>query len=132
MTSDVIRPVGRVGGSATQPDAGAQERGQQSWGAARIKIILSAHSFGRAAQNARLLLRTPGSLQSTRLLGRHELYLVLLKAAQDGIGDLAVHLHVAFEGKGEGVRRFGWGVVGEMGVMGIMGVMSFRGATGQV
>ena len=30
----------------------------------------------------------------------------LLEAAQDGIGDLAIHLDVAFAGKGEDVRRF--------------------------
>ena len=29
---------------------------------------------------------------------------VLLKPAQHGIGDLAVHLDVAFAGKGEGIR----------------------------
>ncbi len=36
-----------------------------------------------------------------------ELFLALLEPAQHGIGDLAVHLDVAFSGKGEGVRRFG-------------------------
>jgi hypothetical protein len=36
-----------------------------------------------------------------------ELLLVLLEAAQDGIGDLAVHLDVPFLGKGEGIRRGG-------------------------
>ncbi len=39
--------------------------------------------------------------------------LSLLQAAQDGIGDLAVHLYVAFPGKGEGVRRFGRACVAE-------------------
>jgi hypothetical protein len=35
------------------------------------------------------------------------LFLFLLEAAQDGSGNLAVHLDVPFPGKGEGVRRFG-------------------------
>jgi hypothetical protein len=46
-----------------------------------------------------------------------------LGAAQDGIGDLVVHLDAPCAGKGEGVRRFGGAGAGEMGVMGIMGVM---------
>jgi hypothetical protein len=54
------------------------------------------------------------------------LLLVLLEATQHGIGDLGVHLDVAFAGKGEGVRRFGGAGAGEMGVMGIMGVMRVR------
>jgi hypothetical protein len=39
------------------------------------------------------------------------LLLVLLEAAQDGVGDLAVHLDVPFPGRCEGVRRFGGGAV---------------------
>ena len=58
----------------------------------------------------------------------HELFLALLEAAQDGIGDLAVHLDMAFAGKGEGVRGGSRGGGGEMGIMGIMGVMSVGGA----
>src|ERR1017187_7321392 len=50
------------------------------------------------------------------------------KRAQDGIGDLAVHLDVAFAGKGEGVRGGSRGGGGEMGIMGIMGIMSVGGA----
>jgi hypothetical protein len=56
------------------------------------------------------------------------LLLVLLEAAQDGIGDLAVHFDVPVAGKGEGVGRFGGAGAGEMGVMGIMGVMRVRRA----
>ena len=57
-----------------------------------------------------------------------ELHLILLEAAQDGIGDLAVHLDAPCAGKGEGVGRFGGAGAGEMGVMGIMGVMRVRRA----
>ena len=42
-----------------------------------------------------------------------ELLFALLETAQDGIGDLAVHLDVALAGKGEGVRRSGWAGVAE-------------------
>jgi hypothetical protein len=38
---------------------------------------------------------------------RHELFLVLLEPAQDGIGKLAVHLDMAFAGQGEGVGGAG-------------------------
>jgi hypothetical protein len=54
----------------------------------------------------------------------------LLEAAQDGVGELAVHLDVAFPGKGVGVGRFGVDRIGEMGGMGIMGVMRVCGAKG--
>jgi hypothetical protein len=46
---------------------------------------------------------------------------VLLEAAQDGVGDLAVHLDVAFAGKGVGVGCFGGAGIGEMGVMRVCG-----------
>ena len=42
-----------------------------------------------------------------------ELLLALLEAAQDGIGDLAVHLDVAFAGEGEGVGGGGGAGVAE-------------------
>jgi hypothetical protein len=49
-------------------------------------------------------------------------------AAQGGVGDLAVHLDMAFAGKGEGVRGGSRAGAGEMGIMEIMGVMSVSGA----
>jgi hypothetical protein len=42
-----------------------------------------------------------------------ELLLVLLEAAQDGVGEFAVHLDVAFAGQGEGVAGFGRAGVAE-------------------
>src|ERR1035437_6447371 len=98
----------------------------------------SAGSRPRSSQKAQLGLvhgghAPPGKRMVQRIASAlafedgHELLLVLLEAAQDGIGYLAVHRDVQFSGKGEGVGRLGRDDVGEMGVMGIMGVMYLRG-----
>ena len=61
---------------------------------------------GHAPPGKRVVQRIAGALAFE---DRDELLLVLLEAAQDGIGDLAVHLDVAFAGKGEGVvATSGW------------------------
>ena len=44
---------------------------------------------------------------------RHELFSVLLEAAENSIGEIAVHLDVSFPRKGERVRRFGGAGVAE-------------------
>ena len=75
---------------------------------------------GHAPAGERAVQRVAGALA---FHDGDELLLILLEAAQDGIGDLAVHLDAPCAGKGEGVRRFGGAGAGEMGVMGIMGVM---------
>ena len=65
---------------------------------------------GHAPPRKRAVQRIAGALAFE---DGDELLLVLLEAAQDGIGDLAVHLDVAFAGKGEGVRRSGRAGVAE-------------------
>ena len=80
---------------------------------------------GHAPAGERAVQRVAGALA---FHDGDELLLILLEAAQDGVGDLAIHLDVPVAGKGEGVGRFGGAGAGEMGVMGIMGVMRVRRA----
>ena len=55
---------------------------------------------GHAPPGKRAVQRIAGALA---FQDGYELFLVLLEAAQHGIGELAVHLDVAFPGKGVGV-----------------------------
>jgi hypothetical protein len=74
---------------------------------------------GHAPAGERAVQRVAGALA---FHDGDELLLILLEAAQDGIGDLAVHFDVPVAGKGEGVGRFGGAGAGEMGIMGVMRV----------
>jgi len=53
---------------------------------------------------------------------RDKLLIAFLEAAHDGVGDLAVHLDMAFAGKGEGVRGGSRAGAREMGIMEVMSV----------
>ena len=59
-----------------------------------------------------------GDVQVRRWL-HHELLIALLETAQDGVGELAVHLDMAFAGKGEGVRGGSRGDVAEEAAEGV-------------
>ena len=65
---------------------------------------------GHAPSGKRVVQRIAGALAFE---DGDELLFALLEAAQDGIGDLAIHLDVPFAGKGEGVGGGGGAGVAE-------------------